>query len=145
MAQNKLGMKKFNKDNIDVVYRSGKKKTQRHRDIIVQFKIKTIKDRLQQLRKKLTDGVTPAEKIYLNDDLTDFRKKLLYDARQLAKREKLKAAWSQEGNIMILKNANQKPVAIFSHEDLRKLVDPYEQQQDDDVSMDFSSIYSDLS
>ncbi len=94
MAQNKLGLKKFNKDNIDLVYRSGKKKTRRHRDIIVQFKTKTIKDRLQQLRKKLTDGVTPAGKIYLNDDLTDFRKKLLYDARQLAKREKIKAAWA---------------------------------------------------
>ncbi len=144
IAQNKLGMKKFNKDNIDLVYRSGKKKQQRHRDIVVQFKTKTIKDQFQQFRKKLTDGIAPAKKVYLNDDLTEFRQKLLYDARQLAKREKLKAAWSQEGNIMVLKDTNTRPVAITTHDDLRRLVDP-QLWQDDDESSDLYSIYSDMS
>ncbi len=144
IAQNKLGMKKFNKDNIDLVYRSGKKKQQRHRDIVVQFKSKTTKDQFQQLRKKLTDGIAPAKKVYLNDDLTEFRQKLLYDARQLAKREKLKAAWSQEGNIIVLKDTNTRPVAITTHEDLRRLVDP-QIWQDDDEFIDLYSIYSDLS
>ncbi len=142
MAKNKLGLKKFNEDNIEVVYRSGKKRQQRNRDIILQFKSKTTKDLFQQSRKKLTEGIAPANKIYLNDDLTEFRKKLLYDARQLAKREKLKAAWSQEGNIMVLKNTQEKPLAISTHEDLRKIVDPLEhvwQSDDEDSSLSLSS------
>ncbi len=142
MAKNKLGLKKFNEDNIEVVYRSGKKRQQRNRDIILQFKSKTTKDLFQQSRKKLTEGIAPANKIYLNDDLTEFRKKLLYDARQLAKREKLKAAWSQEGNIMVLKNTQEKPLAISTHEDLRKAVEPLEAWQSDDEESSLSlSIY----
>ena len=50
--------------------------------------------------------------------LTEYRQKLLYDARQLAKRMKLKAAWSQYGNIMVLKKDNGLK-AISTYEDLR--------------------------
>ena len=77
MAKNKLGMKKFKEDNIELVSRSGKMKQQRNRDIILQIKCKTTKDLFQQSRKKLTEGVTPANKIYLNADLTEFRQNYL--------------------------------------------------------------------
>ncbi len=141
MAKNKLGLKKFNEDNIELVYRSGKKRQQRNRDIIPQFRSQTTKDLFQQSRKKLTEGIAPTKKIYLNYDLTEFRKKLLYDARQLAKREKLKAAWSQEGTIMVLKNTQERPLAISTHEDLRKIVDPLELWQSDaeDSSLSLSN------
>ncbi len=108
----------------------------------MQFKYKTTKDLFQQSRKKLTEGIDPANKIYLNDDLTEHRKKLLYDARQLAKGEKLKATWSQEGTIMVLKNTQEKPLAISTHEDLRKAVEPLEAWQSDDEESSLSlSIY----
>ena len=54
----------------------------------------------------------------MNDDLTEFRSKLLYDARMLVRKRKLKGAWSQSGNIMVLPE-NEKPCAIYSYRDLR--------------------------
>ena len=56
--------------------------------------------------------------MYVNEDLTEFRQKLLFDARQVAKSGKIKGAWSQHGSIMILKKEGG-PNAINNYEELR--------------------------
>ena len=123
MAKNKLGIKSFKEDDVELTHRSGKKKQRKTRDIIVQFRSKAAKDQFQEKRKKLYDETNSDNRVYLNDDLTEFRQKLLFDARQLAKRQRIKAAWSQQGSIMILKDAQERPIAISTYDDLRKTVD----------------------
>ncbi len=136
MAKKKLGIKTFKEDDVELTHRSGKKKQRKTRDIIVQFRTKAIKDQFQEQRKKLYDATNTEDRVYLNDDLTEFRQKLLFDARQLAKRERIKAAWSQHGSIMILKDAQERPIAISTYDDLRKAVDFLDFEECDDEETD---------
>ncbi len=119
LAKNKMGLKKIKDTDIVCIHRSGKKKLAKTRDIIVQFDNKTTRDSFHDARRKLQDSSDAHKNIYVNDDLTAFRSKLLYDARVLVHKRKLKGAWSQSGNIMVLRE-NEKPCAIYSHSDLRK-------------------------
>ncbi len=56
--------------------------------------------------------------MYVNEDLTEYRQKLLYDARQVAKSGKIKGAWSQHGNIIILKKEGG-PTVVNDYSELR--------------------------
>ncbi len=118
LAKNSLGLKKMKATDVKSIHRSGKKKETKCRDVIVQFANKEIKDNFQKEKKKLSTCDNPQKRIFINDDLTEYRQKLLYDARQLAKRLRLKAAWSQYGNIMVLKKDNGLK-AISNYEDLQ--------------------------
>ena len=118
IAKSQLGMKKLKEDNIQEVYRAGKKKNKQTRDIVIQFKDKSLRDSFLEQRKKIRRTTDPKDRIYINEDLTEYRQKLLFDARQVAKHNRIKGAWSQHGNIMILRNEG-KPVAIKDYKELR--------------------------
>ncbi len=124
LAKTSLGLKKFKTTDIETIHRSGKKKEKKTRDVIVQFTDKTTKDKFQQNKKSLLEKGDAQKRIYINDDLTEYRMKLLFDARQLAKRHMLNAAWSQYGNILVLKNDNSLK-AIYNYEDLRTTTEMY--------------------
>ncbi len=119
MAKNKMGLKKIKDTDLVQIYRSGKKKTSRNRDVIVQFNCKTTRDTFHAARKKL-QTTNHQESIYVNDDLTDYRQKLLFDTRRLVKKKKMKAAWSQHGNVMILPEHGG-PKCIHNYIDLRNI------------------------
>ncbi len=119
LAKNKMGLKKFKDMDVVSILRSGKKKPVRTRDIIVQFHSKLTRDSFHEARRKLQGSSDVHKNIYVNDDLTNFRSKLLFDARMLVRKKKLKGAWSQSGNIMVLQE-NAKPRAIYCYDDLRK-------------------------
>ena len=119
LAKNKMGLKKIKDTDIVLIHRSGKKKPTKTRDIIVQFESKITRDSFHDARQKLKDSSDTHKNIYVNDDLTEFRSKLLYDARMLVRKRKLRGAWSQSGNIMVLP-LNEKPCAIYGYCDLRK-------------------------
>ncbi len=142
MAKNKLGIKSFKEDDVELTHISGKKKQRKTRDIIVQFRWKAVKDQFQDKRKKLYDVTNSNDRVYLNDDPIEFRQKLLFDARQLAKRQRIKAAWSQQGSIMILKDAQERPIAISTYDDLRKAVDFLDFEGSDDEETEIFGINS---
>ncbi len=119
LAKNKMGLKKFKDTDVVSIHRSGKKKPVRTRDIIVQFDSKITRDSFHEASRKLQGSSDVHKNIYVNDDLTNFRSKLLFDAHMLVRRKKLKGAWSQSGNIMVLRE-NEKPCAIYCYNDLRK-------------------------
>ncbi len=73
--------------------------------------------------------------VYINDDLTEFRQKLLYDARMLVKKRKLKGAWAQHGNVMVLPE-NSKPSAVYNYHDLRMKSGPHNLGEDRSDLMD---------
>ncbi len=106
--------------DIKAIHRTGKKKETKCRDIIVQFADKKTKDTFQKEKKKLSSCNDSQRRVYINDDLTEYRQKLLYDARQLVKRQKLKAAWSQFGNIIVLDNESGLK-AVSNYDELRSV------------------------
>ena len=61
----------------------------RHRDIIVKFATYNAKQRLYMKRKDLRD-IEERPNVFINDDLTKTRSKLLFDARSLVRVNKFK-------------------------------------------------------
>ncbi len=72
-------------------------------DIVVRFRRTSVRNKIYNDRKKAATYSDPKKNIYLNDRLTEYRRDLLYAVRQLVKRKRILAAWSQQGNILIRK------------------------------------------
>ncbi len=126
--------------------RMGRMKDDKPRDLIVKFTDKESRDQFYSLRKR-TPKDNENRKVYINEDLTECRAKLFYDARQLVKRGKLFGTWTQSGNILVKVTENSSPCAVASHRELRSKVTgiPLETEiwdydrTSDDVSLDFPS------
>ena len=90
---------------IDRSHRVGKIRTgpvKKHRDIIVKFVTYNARNRLFKERKFLreTDN-EDLKSIFLNEDLTKRRSKILFEARKLRRSNKLIAAYSSDGKIIV--------------------------------------------
>ena len=72
----------------------------RCRDIIVKFVSYNARDRLFKVRRELR-GLGGNKLVYINEDLTRNRSKLLYVARTLVRGKKIKSAYSSDGKIFI--------------------------------------------
>ncbi len=77
-----------------------------------------MRDSFYAARKKLHEAKDDYKKTYINEDLTEFRLKLLFDARAFVKKNKLEGAWTQNGNVMVLADHGG-PKPIYNHRDLR--------------------------
>ncbi len=62
--------------DIDTVHRLGKKTNHKSRDLIIKFKTKAARQEFYQNRKKTCPSKYPQENIYINDQITDYRKGL---------------------------------------------------------------------
>ena len=74
--------------------------SKRHRDIIVKFARYNVRDKLFKVRKDLRN-TSHYKSVYINEDLTSRRSKLLFDARSLVRNKLIKAAYSSDGKILI--------------------------------------------
>ncbi len=83
----------------------------------MKFVSKKKRDLFYALRKQ-TPKNEENKKVYINEDLTESRAKLFYDARQMVKRNKLYGTWSQNGNIMVKVKENDNPCVIQNHQEL---------------------------
>lgn len=97
---------------IDRSHRVGKIRTRpvkRHRDIIVKFATYNARNRLFQERNffRETDN-DDLKSIFLNEDLTKRRSEILYEARKLRRPNKLVAAYSSDGKIIVRDKENKK-------------------------------------
>lgn len=79
---------------------SGVRTRIRHRDIIVQFVTYNARQRLFQMRKELR-GNDELGSVFINEDLTKTRSKVLFDARTLVRAKKLNAAYSSDGKLFV--------------------------------------------
>lgn len=100
----------------------------RHRDIIVKFATHNARQRLYMKRKDLRDK-DELPQLFINEDLTKIRSKLLYDARSLARASKLKYAYSSDGKIFICDNSDQRHL-VKSGTDVLKYGDPVEARRE---------------
>ncbi len=124
LANDKLKMK-LKKQDLSEVYRLGKKIEGKMRDIVVKFAEKKARDKFYLKRKETAPHKDPKQNIYINDQLTELRKGLFYQARKSLKAHKLHAAWTQNGNVLVRKSEGGSVIQILTYEDLRALQDQY--------------------
>lgn len=107
--------------DIDRSHRVGSDKN-RKRDILVKFVSYRTRQSLLTERKKLrnTEGM---KDVFINEDLTTNRSKLLFDARRLVKAKVLKSAYSADGRILVRDFADRRYL-IQDEADLNKHGDP---------------------
>lgn len=101
---------------------------QRHRDILVKFATYNARQRLFLKRKELRD-MDDMKHLFLNEDLTKIRSKLLYDARCLVRAEKLKTAYAYDGRIFVRDNDETRQ-QIQTDADLSAFGDPKEAREE---------------
>ncbi len=154
----KLAKEKMNitlkKDDIEKIHRLGKRKVEKSRDLVVRFRNNITRNRFYRKRKETSNNSDPQKNIYINDHLTEYRRNFFYTARQLVKRKKVFAAWSQQGNILIRKTEGDQVIQLRSHEHLAELqlLDEVPEELDDsslhpassDVNEDSSQVDSDF-
>ena len=87
------------------------------RDVIVKFATYRARERLYKQRAGLKQS--DLKGIFINEDLTKLRSKLLYDARTLVKSQPpcLQGAWSTDGRILV-KDLRGKVHRVSSHDEL---------------------------
>lgn len=99
----------------------------RHRDIIVKFATYNAKQRLYSKRKDLREN-EDMRHLYINEDLTRLRSKLLFDARCLVRAGKLKAAYASDGKIFVRDNGERRHL-IKTKSDLSLFGDPKDSRE----------------
>ncbi len=56
--------------------------------------------------------------VYINEDLTPYRQRQYFDARNLRKRTAIYSVWTSEGTIMVKSKESSLPKPILNHRDL---------------------------
>ena len=86
---------------IDRSHRVGKPDAARtkQREILVKFTSYRARQKLYKRRTELKDKGYNG--VFLNEDLTKLRSKVLFEARKVVKADCAKGAWSSDGNILI--------------------------------------------
>lgn len=101
--------------DIDRSHRVGKPDKAKPRDILVKFATYRARQRLYGPRSALKDSDYTG--VFLNEDLTQSRSKLLYEARVKVKGSYLKGAWSTDGRLFI-KDFNDKVHRLKNVQDI---------------------------
>lgn len=102
-----------------------------NKPIIVKFISHKVKTNLYRARAKLKNGrvsnifphcssSTPvqADRIFLNENLTSYRKKIMRRANEMRRNDELLSVWSMDGSIYVKTSPQGKPVRINELEDL---------------------------
>jgi hypothetical protein len=112
-------------EQIDRLHRVGKRSDEKARSILVKFATYRTRNKVMRNRTLLKNVPQPQAtdqgqtRIFINEDLTKYRSNLLYQARQLKKRDKIKDCWSWDGTILVKNNAG-KIIAVRTTADLQK-------------------------
>ncbi len=132
-----VGATDIQPESIISATRMGRIRGGRPRDLVVKFSTKTARDKFYALRKK-TPKDEENNKVFINEDLTEARAKLFYDARRMVKRSKLFGTWSQNGNIMVKVTESDNPAVIHNHQDLASLTRYVSEHEtfEDELSID---------
>ena len=103
--------------DIDRSHRVGKPSTTKKRDILVKFATYRARQRIYRARSSLQDTVYHG--VFLNEDLTRSRSKLLWEARQKVKDNFLWGAWSADGRLF-LKDVSDKTHKLTCSDDIKR-------------------------
>ncbi len=70
----------------------------------------------------------------VNEDLTQYRSQLFYEARKIRKKGHLFGTWTQHGNVMVKVKSDDSPRFVSNHNDLKTLIQIYSDAEDDSDS-----------
>lgn len=104
---------------IDRSHRLGKPSDRQTRDVLVKFTSYRARERLMKNRRNLK--TSELRGVYVNEDLTKVRSKLLYEARKCVKANKLLGAWSSDGRILV-KNKKETIYVVTCEEDITSAI-----------------------
>ena len=107
--------------SIEKLHRLGKRKTNKHRDVVVRFRSSTTRNKFYQNRQKTVKHSDPASSIFVNDRLTEYRRNVFYAVRQLVR-----------------KNEGDSPIHVQCHEQLAEMMTEDEDYSEDDDVYDDS-------
>ena len=128
-----VGESGISAESIESTARMGKRRDNKPRDLVVNFLTKETRDKFYALRKKTPKDVDN-KKVYINEDLTEARAKLFFDARHMVKRKRLFGTWSQNGNIMVKVMSTDSPMVIQNHQELALLTRYVPETFEDEMS-----------
>lgn len=117
MVKQKLNID-IGKDDIDQAYRIGKDENSGVRPILVNFS--KFETRQQLLRSKSQLRNADGRPIYINENLTKVRRKLLYEARKLMKKKLVYKVWTYHGNVYVKETSYGAPIMISKASDLER-------------------------
>ena len=120
------------KSDIDIVHRIGKKPRDgrskiANRDIVVKFANFVKRKELWAARKRVTETSVsdrrgtrqgPAPSVYVMENLTKYRAKVMFLAREMKRTKKIWAAWTDEGTMKIRKTSTSQTQIIHSVDEL---------------------------
>ncbi len=129
LARNQLKVPNIDIEDIKEAGRMGKKTPTKRRDVLVKFNNSTMREQIYSKRKLLMKKDDP---IYFNEDLTQYRSQLFFEARKIRKRGQLFGTWTQGGNVMIKVNQNDIPQPVSNCCDLKTLVQDVQSDNDDE-------------
>jgi uncharacterized coiled-coil protein SlyX len=99
--------------DIDRTHRTGKHRAGKIRNILVKFVSYSTRHRMMEQRLDLMTNTPP---VYINEDLTQSRSKLLAEARQARRDKLISKCWSSDGRIFIRDNASVKHLIKTKHD-----------------------------
>ena len=102
----------------------GRNGRRRPRDILVKFSTYNARRRLFVKRKDLRES-EDTKHLFINEDLTMLRSKLLYDARCLVRTNKLRSAYASDGKIFVRDKDDHRRL-IRNDSDILEFGDPKE-------------------
>ena len=118
----------ISQSDIDRSHRLGKPGKRPTRDIIVKFTSYRAREKLMTKRGDLKRSMR-FNGVYVNEDLTQIRSKLLFEARRSVKCNRLLGAWSSDGRILV-KNKKEKISRITCSNDIVKAIQKGESETD---------------
>ena len=116
--------------DVDVAHRVGRQKPGKTRTIIARFSTLATRQAFYNARRGLRGARAPPGsrltdeilgKTYVSDNLTRQNELLMYQARQLKKKGKVFAAWSDQGKLKVKERQGSSTRIFKSTDDLRKL------------------------
>lgn len=112
-------------DEIEIVHRLPVK-LKGVRPIIAKFKSHKIKSQIYFSRRKLRgtedeDELNGAKEIYINENLTAYRRKLFAEARKRTKINKWYKTWTTDGKIFITKEKGDRAVKVNNYSELESM------------------------
>lgn len=123
-----LGVK-LSPEDIDACHRLGPKQDGRRRGIIVKFVRRHVKEevlRKIKIKRNLNTndiGMSsgPAEVVYMNESLSQFRRKVLNAARQLRNEQGFTFVWVKNGKIFLRKDEGSRAIMLTTMEQVTEL------------------------
>ena len=113
-------------NDIDICHRMSARRTDAHKPIIVRFKSYRAKSELYKARKhlksvSLKNYFNNTGAVYINENLTNYRRDLFANVRKFKKDHKWQSAWTVDGKIFIRKSQDDYAIRIYEAEDLRNI------------------------